>query len=669
MTMKTINTCGLSVILLTHSISPSFAEDSFFLDELPVVISASRLNQSVLTSPSSVTVIDKDMIKASGFIEFADILRLVPGFQVAHADGRHFAVAYHGLGSDIGNRLQVLINGRSTFTPSLSTVDWDLLGIQLEDIERIEVVRSSSASAYGSNSFTAAINIITKSPALDDPLYFHYRKGNKGEEHQILRLSDSIDNLNYRFTAAQRKNDGLDDYSDSRDLDYFSFHSEINKNSSHPIDIHLNYSDGYTGTEISSSFLTPRDRKVRSWSAQIKGQQLLSQTQDINWSLYHNSDEVNDLSESFLLSEIYGISPAMLTAITGAPDQTITDGDETNDSSKTDFEVTYNSITDSGQKYIIGSGIRYDTLRSKSYFKEKGKVSETTYRIFGNTQIELTEKLTFNSGAIYEYLEDYKGRLSPRGSLNLQTGHNQSVRLSASRGYRMPSLLESNFDKSIYLSNGFLLDVLYLTDENIEPEKIDSYDIGYLGQLSTLPIKWDFKLYKDKITNTIGFPKDLSENDVSNTNYRLITNDGEHEAYGLEGEITYRNTENIVKFHFNYGRTKTSFNEKINPTDRQEVTSTAPDESYGLLVSRKLYDSWQVNIGLYHIAEMEWLNIGDRIEKYSRYDASISKKFSIGKNKIDFSIAAQNIGNKYRDFDNKRYFETRYYATLSYKVP
>ncbi len=671
--MKKINYYILSSLSVLST--ASFSDEDIFLDDfsddLPIVISASRLNQSVLTSPSSVTVIDKAMIEASGFIEFADLLRLVPGFQVAHVDGRRFAVAYHGLGSDIGNRLQVLVNGRSTYTPTLSTVDWDFLGVQLEDIEHIEVVRGSSASAYGSNSFTAAINIITTSPEIDDSLYYHFRKGNKGEEHQIARFSDSIENINYRFTTAQRKNGGIDDYRDSRDIDYFSFHAQFNEKKDHPINIYLNYSDGTTGTEISSSLLEERDREATSWSAHIQGKKILSQDNDIKWNFYHNSDEVNDLSDSFLLSELLeseGIPFAPFSAATGEPDQRFIDGDETNDATKTDIEVTYNAIYQEDLKYMLGTGVRYDTLRSISYFNEKGKVSDTTYRLFGNAQIDLAKSVTFNSGAIYEYVDDYRGRFSPRASLNFHPSHSQSLRISASRGYRMPSLLEKNFDKNLVLVNGFLLDEIYLSDENIKPEKIDSYDIGYLGQLSTLPISWDLKLYQDKITDVIGFPRDLSVNDAIGNNRRLISNNDTHEAYGIEGEITYRTTRDILRFHFNYGRTKTEINEEINPSDVREFSTTAPRESYGILGSTK-FKNWKFNLSAYHVREIEWLNVGDRIESYTRIDSSISTDFKLGDNTITLELAAQNLRDEYQEFDSRRFFEPRYYATLSFTMP
>lgn len=237
------------------------AEDDMFDDEPPLVISASRLNQSVLTSPASVTVIDKRMIEASGFIEFVDLLRLVPGFQVAHVDGRRYAVAYHGLGSDIGNRLQVLINGRSIYMPTLSTVDWNLLGIELEDIQRIEIVRGSSASAYGSNSFTAAINIITKSPELDDKFSVQFREGNKNESRQLLRTSSTFEDFSYRLTVSKRKNDGFDDYSDFRDLNHINLHTHINALENHPINAYFSFTEGDMGTQLSSKFCNLATKK------------------------------------------------------------------------------------------------------------------------------------------------------------------------------------------------------------------------------------------------------------------------------------------------------------------------------------------------------------------------------------------------------------------------
>lgn len=107
---------------------------------LPIVTSASRLSESVLSSPSAVTVLDQALIEASGFTEVADLMRLVPGFIVSHAWGGNLAVINHGEGNELPNRMQILIDGRSTYTNALSAIEWNALGVHIEDIERIEVV-------------------------------------------------------------------------------------------------------------------------------------------------------------------------------------------------------------------------------------------------------------------------------------------------------------------------------------------------------------------------------------------------------------------------------------------------------------------------------------------------------------------------------------------------
>ncbi len=658
----------------------SFSDDSILLDDfsddfsddLPIVISASRLNQSVLTSPSSVTVIDKAMIEASGFIEFADLLRLVPGFQVAHIDGRSYSAVYHGNGSEISNRLQVLVNGRSTYTPTLSTVEWDLLGVRLEDVERIEVVRGPSSSAYGSNSFTAAINIITKQPDLDASLQLHTRAGNKGERDQLVRHSHSSDNFSYRLTAGTRDNDGFDDRRDSRDLTHISFHGQMNKRERNPIDLYLAYTDGKTGTEENANELLQRDRDVTSWSAHLQGRQILSESQEVKWNLYHNSDDIDDLTETRLLSDLISealgvtVTPADFEALFGTPDLRTIEGSETNDATKTDFEIEYSSSDSQNIQYVVGTGARYETLKSPSYFRERGRLSETSYRLFANSQIPLRDRLTLNSGVIYEYTNNYLGRTSPRISLNWQVVDSQSLRLSAARGYRFPSILDRNFDARTTLPNGLVLDERFNSDENLKPETITSYDIGYLGKLSSLPISWDLKLYQEEITDLISFAQDRSSNDTVGNFSRLITNGEEIESYGFEGEITYRpENDSFVKFHFNIGRSTFYELRRINPDVVRRYTDNAPEKSFGLLASKKL-NSWQVNGAVYYVGDTQWFSQGGSVDSYTKVDASIDKSFQLGQNsQFNIKLAAQNINNKHEQFGNDLFVEPFYYIKLS----
>ncbi len=143
------------VLLLTASAAWASAENPFF-EPLPVVLSASRLAQPLQDSPGAVSVIDADLIAATGYRELARVLRLVPGFQVGQERGNVQWVTYHGLGMDYPVQMQLLVNGRASLTPSFAaSAERALPG----DIERIEVVRGSNSAAYGSNAFLGVVNV------------------------------------------------------------------------------------------------------------------------------------------------------------------------------------------------------------------------------------------------------------------------------------------------------------------------------------------------------------------------------------------------------------------------------------------------------------------------------------------------------------------------------
>ena len=113
-----------------------------FFGAIPMVLTASRLAQSPLDAPAPVTVIDREMIVASGFNEIHDLLRLAPGFLVAdHPDGPP-AVASHGLGDAHARRIKVMVDGRTINSPLWGNVIWDNLPLRVDDVERIEVAGS-----------------------------------------------------------------------------------------------------------------------------------------------------------------------------------------------------------------------------------------------------------------------------------------------------------------------------------------------------------------------------------------------------------------------------------------------------------------------------------------------------------------------------------------------
>ncbi len=137
-----------------------------FLDDMPVVLSVSRLPQRLDDAPGAVTIMDRNMIRLSGARDVADLMRLVPGFQTStsfEADAPQ--ASYHGGFGGYSSRMQVLVDGRSVYSPYfIGSIAPGLQTVALEDIDHIEVLRGSNSAAYGARAFLGVINIVTRDP-------------------------------------------------------------------------------------------------------------------------------------------------------------------------------------------------------------------------------------------------------------------------------------------------------------------------------------------------------------------------------------------------------------------------------------------------------------------------------------------------------------------------
>ncbi len=129
------------------------------------VTSVSRTEQAFSDAAAATFVITQDDLRRSGVTSIAEALRMVPGVNVARIDSNKWAISARGFNGRFANKLLVLIDGRSVYTPSFSGVYWETQDLILEDIERIEVIRGPGASVWGANAVNGVINIITKHAA------------------------------------------------------------------------------------------------------------------------------------------------------------------------------------------------------------------------------------------------------------------------------------------------------------------------------------------------------------------------------------------------------------------------------------------------------------------------------------------------------------------------
>ena len=188
------------------------------------VTSVSRSAQKLIDSAAAVFVVTQEDIQRSGATSLPEILRMVPGVHVARLNANEWAITIRGFNGLFANKLLVLIDGRSVYTPISAGIFWETLDIPLADIERIEVIRGPGASLWGANAVNGIINVITKSAQETQGGYLDITVGNEDKLLADIRYGiETDDSLQARIFAKYAKRDSLitidgDDADDDWDL-------------------------------------------------------------------------------------------------------------------------------------------------------------------------------------------------------------------------------------------------------------------------------------------------------------------------------------------------------------------------------------------------------------------------------------------------------------------
>jgi iron complex outermembrane receptor protein len=127
-----------------------------------VVHSVSRRDEPLARAPASIYVISGEEIRRSGATSLPEALRLAPNLMVARADANQYAISARGFNNTLANKLLVLIDGRTVYTPLFSGTFWEVQDLMLEDVERIEVISGPGSALWGANAVNGVINIITR---------------------------------------------------------------------------------------------------------------------------------------------------------------------------------------------------------------------------------------------------------------------------------------------------------------------------------------------------------------------------------------------------------------------------------------------------------------------------------------------------------------------------
>src|ERR1700686_401765 len=172
------------------------------------VTSVSKKEQSLSRTAAAIFVISAEDIRRSGATNIPDLLRVVPGVDVAQINANSWAISARGFNHQFSDKLLVVVDGRTVYTPLFGGVYWDTQDVPMEDIERIEVVRGPGGTVWGSNAVNGVINIITKKAAETQGALLTGGEGTQAQGFGTVQYGGKIkEDTSYRIFA-KYPNDG-----------------------------------------------------------------------------------------------------------------------------------------------------------------------------------------------------------------------------------------------------------------------------------------------------------------------------------------------------------------------------------------------------------------------------------------------------------------------------
>lgn len=665
--------------------------------EIPRVSSATRLKQLPEDSPATVTVIDHEMIQASGAVNIADLFRLVPGFQVGHVNGHDFSVTSHGLADEFPRRLLVQVDGRSLHTALNSTIDWSNLPLELEDIERIEVISGPSVASYGTNAFNGVINIATRRPFQDQGSYVKLTAGSQGTGRGMFRQGGRNGNFEYRVSGSHLQNSGIDTVNDDTRSNKVSFSGNYQQNLRDQFDIQLGLAEGTYGVGLQGDvFEPPRDRDSITNYEYLRWTRALNPADSLYVQFYHNRNKMNDDYTIGPLLDVvnnltgFGLDNTGFMSIFGIDgNQSITYGLDDIDTHRYDLELQHSLQPRDNLRLVWGGGLRYDTIKGRYKFAGDHDEEDLTSRIFASLESRLTDRLILNAGANLEHNDIVGAEISPRLGLNYHLTPRHTVRVSAARAYRSPSLLEAH-EYNVFTFVGGPPLVRKRTEGLQEAEKITSLELGFIGHWLDRALTLDVKLYRERISpviETVLDKRNPNDDPYGLADFvQIINNDvGAADIEGAEARLVYRPLPStFISFQYAYanpqGKFIRSYSDDPNfagagtcpgPADAagfyqicDSFSERTPEHSFSMLGSYKINTEWQISLAAYSNSRFIWFGNGDRLPGYERFDARLARSFRTEKSTGEVALIVQNIGGNYLEFRDDNPFDTRIYLQL-----
>jgi iron complex outermembrane receptor protein len=610
------------------------SNDDLFFDanNVPVVLSAAKLPQLQTEAPATITIIDRALIEASGATQIAEVFRLVPGMQVGYARGNFPVVAYQGLTSSLPQGVQIIIDGSSVYSPLFGGVLWNNLPVELDDIERIEVVRGPNSATFGANAFQSVINITTTHPSQQSNVNASYRLGNQHDEFGTVRFAKSLDKLDYRINLSRSKSEGYDGLNDDLSKQHISSRIDYRLDNKASIQINLSANDSLRQSESTTAALLSFDpKRNRNESSQFAQ---LSFNHELDTGDFYNSS----LSFQHFDGKDKYFAPALGETV-----------DITGESSRWNLDFQHRFQWSQNSRLSWGAGAIYETVYAPFRMNTQRTRSNQRYRIFSNIETRFNENLIFNYGGLYEYDKLSGDNVSPRVALNYLPSPQHSYRISASSAFRTPVITEE------YRSSFIGPFELERSAGDLGAETVESVEIGYHGLFLANTVTLDVKLSQnnyDKLINTA----------LSGPILEITDNTDSAHTRSFETELNYRPNSYFL-LHAGYAYTNVTHS-------TNELKNSIPKHNLNILVSQQLNAEWKGSIAYYFMSDMQYLGSQNSPQDtFQRLDLSISKQLSLSSKK-SFNVKAivQLALDKNIDFHEQATVDNRIFLEVGYRV-
>jgi iron complex outermembrane receptor protein len=493
-------------------------------EELPkyeetVVVSSSRMEQQLIDSPVTMSVITGQTIENAPTRNFAELLRSVPGLNLTQISARDINVTTRGATGTLATGQLALLDGRSLYQDFFGFVMWDFLPVNLNEIKQIEVIRGPASAVWGANAYSGVINVITKSPRELQGTSVTFGLGSMERSSNSSTLGDGL-LVYFSGTHAQAINDrwafklsgggysqdallrptGIIPGSPPPGTAYPPFN---NTGTTQPkvdgrldADLadgsRLSFAGGFAGTEgIMHTGIGPFDIDTGS----TMGYGKVSYTR-------------RALRASFFTNVLDGQATNTLARdVNGVP---IAFDFKTR---TYDFELT--NVSSIAGRHVIsyGGNLRYNNF---DLSLAPGGDNRTEFGIFAQDEIFLSPMFRWVVGARvdrFDYIDDFV--LSPRTTFMIKPRPDQAFRVSYNRAYRSPSVVNNFLDvtlaEPITLAPGriYPLPIRTVGNPDLQEQLLDAYEVGYTGTIRGRTLI-SAAFYVNRTKNDILFTEDTA---------------------------------------------------------------------------------------------------------------------------------------------------------------